>query len=125
MRGGFALLVFVAGLASIGCSPLSARVNEPLGRCELVGGEKLAIASGRGGAICAEVERAIAVVAPGVSYSAKIKLLSRSRLAATLVVNGRTLPGQNFALMDGNLSEGSIKHFARALAVAIKEASKS
>ena len=96
---------------------MSARVNEPLGRCELVGGEKLAIASGGGGAICAEVERAIAVEAPGVSYSAKIKLLSPSRLAATLVANGRTLPVQNFAVMDGNLSEGSIKHFARALAV--------
>lgn len=123
MREGFALLVLIAGLASMGLAPLSAGANAPLGHCEVLGGDKLVVSGGRT-ALCAEVERAIAAQAPGVSYSAKVKLLSRSRLAAVLVVNGRTLPVQSFAVMDGNLSEGSIKHFANALAVAVLEASK-
>ena len=66
-------------------------------------------------AICAEVEKAIATSAPLVPYRAEIIVLSQSRLSATLVVRGQTLPVQNFAVMDRSLSASSIKNFATSL----------
>ena len=105
MRGGIAAIVLLAGLAPVGLSPLSARANGPAAACAVVGSEKLPMKSGRSSVICAEVERAIAAQAPGVRYNIEINVLSPARLAATLIVNGRTLPVQNFSVMDGNLGQ--------------------
>ena len=100
---------------------MSTADQTPSGRCHVVGGGKSVDA----GAICGEIERAITAQRPKVQYTAEVRVLSPSRLAATLIVNGRTLPVQNFAVMDGKLGTGSIARFASALARAVVEATKS
>ena len=93
-------------------------------RCQVVGGEKLPAASGGSKAVCAEIERAVTELAPKAHYKAEVKVLSKSRLAATLTVNGRTLPEQNFAIMDSDLNAGAIQRFARSLAAEVAKAAK-
>ena len=66
----------------------------------------------------------MAAAAPNVSYTAQIDVISSSRLAATLVVNGLELPKQNFAVMDHNLDRASIARFAAAVAAEAAKASK-
>jgi hypothetical protein len=93
-------------------------------RCRVAGAEKLAASVGAN-AICSAVERAIASVAPNASYHAEIKVLSSTRLAAVLVVNGRTLQEQKFAVMDRDLNAASVQRFAQSLATEVAKASKS
>ena len=93
-------------------------------RCQIIGGEKLPAGSGGSKALCAEIERAVAELAPRAHYSAEVTVLSKSRLAATLVVNGRTLPEQRFAIMDSDLDAGAIQRFARSLATEVAKAAK-
>ena len=90
--------------------------------CRVVGGEKLPEGAGGTSGICRSIEHAIAAQAPNASYSAEVHVLSRSRLTATLVVNGRTLPLQNFAVMDRGFSASSIEHFANGLAAEVAKA---
>lgn len=104
---------------------MNTRADAPGGRCVVNGAEKFRPGSIGSAAICGEVERAIAAQAPTARYTAEIKVLSPSRLAATLIVDGRTLPVQNFAVMDGQLGTASIERFASALARAVVEATKS
>ena len=92
--------------------------------CQVIGGEKLPAASGDSKAVCAEIERAVAELAPRAHYSAKVTVLSKSRLTATLVVNGWTLPEQKFAIMDSDLNAEAIQRFARALATEVAKAAK-
>lgn len=92
--------------------------------CHVLAGEKLRAASGGSAAICAAVEKAIASTAPDVRYSVEVNVLSPSRLAATLVVNGRTLPEQKFAVMDRDLNPASIERFAQSLATEVAKAAK-
>jgi len=94
------------------------------GRCQIVGGEKLPPDVGGSAALCAEIERAIAELAPRAHYSTEVKVHSKSRLSATLVVNGRTLPEQKFAIMDSDLNAGAIQRFARSLAAEVAKAVK-
>ena len=94
-------------------------------RCAFIGSEKLPAQTGGENAVCAEVERAITSLAPNVSYSAEIKVLARSRLAATLVVNGRTLPEQKFAIVDRDLDSPAIRRFAQSLASEVAKAAKA
>ena len=94
-------------------------------RCQVVGGKKLPAGSGGSKALCAEIERAVAKLAPSAHYNAEVTVLSKSRLAATLVVNGRTLPEQRFAIMDSDLDAGAIQRFAHSLATEIARAAKS
>ena len=98
--------------------------SHPNGQCNIVGSEKLPH-SVSGHEICAEVRRAVAAAAPRSNYSAEIEVLSKSRLAAKLLVNGHSLPVQNFAIMDSDLNEGAIQRFSAALASAIAEASRT
>ena len=93
-------------------------------RCQIVGGEKLPAASGGSKAVCAEIERAVADLAPRAHYSVEVKVISKSRLAAILVVNGRRLPEQNFAIMDSDLNAGAIQRFARSLAAEVAKVGK-
>ena len=74
--------------------------------------------------LCSEIERAISSAAPGVPYRVQIKVLSPSRLTASLVVNGRTLPEQHFAIMDRELNRGAIERFAHLLALEVAKAAK-
>ena len=84
--------------------------------CRVVDGAKLPAESGGADALCAAIERAISSRAPGVAFSAEIRVLSSSRLAATLTRDGRTLPEQNFASMDRDLTASSFDRFAETLA---------
>lgn len=104
---------------------MNMRADGPGGRCVVKGAEKFRAGPIGSAAICDEVERAIAAQAPTARYSAEINMLSPSRLAATLIVDGRTLPVQNFAVMDGKLGAASIARFASALARAVVGATKS
>jgi hypothetical protein len=123
-RGATFILLLATAIAPAGAPAMSPSGKAAPGRCHVVGSEELPSASGGASAICAEVERAVAAVAPAARYSAEVKVLSRSRLAATLVVDGRTLPEQNFAIMDRELNPGAIQRFARSLAAEIAKAAK-
>lgn len=99
-------------------------IGGPLaGKCRVIEESKLPAAIAPD-ALCSEIERAIAMNAPSVRHSVEIRVLSRSRLAATLTVEGRMLPVQNFAVMDANLGEASVKRFAASLAALVAEAAK-
>ena len=99
------------------------KMNVP-SRCSVVSGEKLTAGFGGGQAICEAVERAIAAAAPGARYSAEVTVLSSTRLAALVIVNGRALPEQKFAIVDSDLNAGSIRRFAQSIATRVAEAAK-
>ena len=84
--------------------------------CRVADGDKLPAGSGGPRALCAAIERAVAERAPGISFTIEVRVLSQSRLAATLTRDGEKLPEQNFAVMDRDLSTDSFERFARALA---------
>ena len=125
MRGrvaGFILLVGAA-LAPACAAPMSAGA-QPRGRCIVESAAKLPGAAGGADAICREIERAVASAAPTARYSVAVKVVSSSRLSAVLVVDGRTLPEQNFAVMDRELNPGAIRRFAESLAGEVAKAAK-
>lgn len=93
--------------------------------CEVVGGEKAFARAGGSASLCARVERSIATHAPAANARVQIKVLPRSRLVATLVVNGHALPDQNFAVMDGGFDEGSLDRFAESLGATVAKAAKA
>ena len=126
MQGKLAKLALglAAGVMPASAIPMSAPTQEHEHHCRVIGGEKLPAASGGAKAICAAIEEAVAARAPNVRFSAKVKVLRPSRLSTTVVVNGRSLPEQKFAVMDRDLNEGSIKRFAKAIAAAVVEAAK-
>lgn len=84
--------------------------------CRVIGAEKFVSASGGAEVICAAIEKAVTARMPGMSYTAQVRVLSRSALAANVVANGRTLPEQNMSVSDRDLSPSSIESFARSLA---------
>ena len=127
MRGRLALsfcflaATFAAALP-FGAEAMSARA--PARHCRVVAGAQFLTGETNGNAVCAEIERAIAADAPHARYSAEVRAMPRSRLSAVLVVNGRTLPAQNFAVMDSGLDMASIRRFAAALAGEVAKAAK-
>jgi hypothetical protein len=94
------------------------------GRCYVLHGEKLPPQSGGPDALCSELERAVSAVAPNVAYQAEIRVVSPSRLVAVLVVNGRALPEQKFAIMDRQLNRSAIERFVQSLAAEIAKTAK-
>jgi hypothetical protein len=126
MQTRFATFVVLtaSALAPTGAAAMNAGRSFD-GRCNVVGEAKLPASSSGGVAICARVERAIAELAPTARYNAEIRVVSSSRLAATLVVNGRTLPEQKFAIMDRELNAEALERFARSLAAEVAKASKA
>jgi hypothetical protein len=109
-----ALLAMAASLSGGACAMAS-----PSGQsttCRIVDGGKLPDGSGGAAALCSAIERAAAAKAPGVAYTVEVRVLSSSRLAATVTSGGRKLPEQNFATMDRELNSGSFDRFAAALA---------
>lgn len=89
------------------------------GSCRVTGGEKLPAEAGGADAICAAVQRAVAAQAPNVRYSAEVRVLSRSALAATLETSGRKLPELKFSVSDRELNPRAIGHFADSIAAAL------
>lgn len=84
--------------------------------CLVVDGDKLPAGSGGAAALCTAIQRAAATRAPGVDFTVEVKVLSSSRLAATLTSQGQRLPEQKFATMDRELTSDSFDRFAAALA---------
>lgn len=124
MRGNLAvLLVLAASVVPASACAMSA-AEESQARCRVVGADKLPAKAGGADAICAAVERAVASRAPGVRFTADVKVVSSSMLAANLVVNGRALPEQKFAVMDRELGQSSINRFASSLAAEVAKAAR-
>lgn len=113
--------MLVAGTLPAGAVAMSAPGQH---HCRVIAGEKLPAASGGADAICTAIERAVAASAPDVRFSAEVKVVRPSMLATTLVVNGRTLPEQKFAVMDRDLNAASVKRFANSIAAAVAKAAK-
>jgi hypothetical protein len=112
-------LALVASIAAT-----SAPGHEQPSRCHVVDADKLPPEAGDARALCAAVEAAIAKRAPNISYSAEVRVLSRSALAATLVANGTRLPERRFAVTDRDLNPGSIERFAQSVAAAVAGAGR-
>ena len=126
MGRGFekAIILVWAAVAPVCAGAVSATGHLPQQRCEVANAGTLPAGPGGATAICAEIERAISASAPTARYKVEVKVLSRSRLSAIAVVNRRTLPEQNFAVMDQELNAGSIRRFAEALAGEVAKAAK-
>ncbi len=125
MRGKIAIFILaVAVLVPASACAMSAPPPAPQGRCHVVGGEKLPASSGGPEAICAAIERAVAARAPKARFKAEVKVVTPSLLVASLVVNGRALPDQKFAVMDRKLGEASTRRFADALAAEVAKVTK-
>lgn len=114
-------LSFTLLLAAAGASAMT---SAPPSHCRVSGGEKLLAEIGGVSAICGPIEKAVASAAPGARYEVEVSVLSRARLRARLVVDGRSLPEQNFAVMDAGLSAASIERFAQSLATEVAKAAK-
>jgi len=120
-----ALATFILLLAATGLPAGAGAMSAPAqGHCRVLQAEKLPAAAGGARAICAAIERAVAAQAPGARFSVEVKVVTPSMLAATLVVNGRALPEQKFAVMDRTVGEASIRRFANALAAEVAKAAK-
>lgn len=85
-------------------------------RCQVFDGHKLPALSGGPDALCAAIDRAVSARAPGVAFSAEVRVVSSSMLAATLTAAGRQLPEQKFARMDRELDRSAFERFAEAIA---------
>lgn len=123
MRGRIAAFVLICA-AAVAPANAHAMTNAAQRSCHVVEGEKLLAASGGADALCSEVKRAIASAAPRARYKAEVKVLPRSRLSTSLIVNGRALPDQKFAAMDSDLDHSVIRRFAEGIAAAVAEAAK-
>jgi ADP-ribosylglycohydrolase len=95
---------------------------EAQGACRVTGAEKLPAEAGGAAAICAAVRRAVAAQAPDLRYSAEVRVLSRTALAANLETAGRKLPELRFSVSDRELNPQAIGHFADSVANALADA---
>lgn len=123
MRGRITAFILICA-AAVAPANAHAMTKAAQRSCRVVEGEKLLAGSGGANALCAQVKRAIAAAAPKARYKAEVKVLPRSRLSTTLVVNGRALPEQKFAAMDSELTESMIRNFAEGLATTVAGAAK-
>ena len=87
--------------------------------CRVTGGELLPPASGGADALCATIEQAASAQAPQLSYSVEVRVLSSSRMAATITAGERKLPDQKYAISDGEIGKTSFQRFADAIAAAL------
>jgi hypothetical protein len=120
MRGPIAAFLLLAAAFPAGAGAMKSSGAHR--HCRVVAGEQFLAGSGGGDALCADIKRAIEAAAPRAHYSAEIRAMQRARLSATLVVNGRTLPEQNFAVMDSGLDARTIHRFAQSLAEVVAKA---
>ena len=108
---GGALLVASASACAMS-SPPPAQA-----KCTIIGGDKLSAQSGGADALCAAIERAMAEQVPGTKVTAEVRVLSASRLRATVkAADGRVLDDQNYASSDRTLTRASFERFASGLA---------
>ena len=101
---------------------MTSAAKAPQGTCRIAQGSKLP--ADLNGALCKEVERAVAEAIPGTPFSVEVTAMSSSRLAAEMTVNGRALPKQNFAVMDNQIDRSSIRRFAQSLSEIAKASNR-
>jgi hypothetical protein len=118
-----AILLVLSGIAPAGSFAMSAPRQEH--SCRVVGAEKLPAAAGGADAICAAIQHAVAAQAPNARFSAEVRVVTPSMLATKLVVNGRALPEQKFAVMDRKLGASSVERFAKSIAAEVARAAKA
>ena len=111
-----ASIALMTAASALGSACAMSSPNDQSPRCSVVDGGKLPAASGGASALCAAIERAVSERAPGVAFTAEVRVLSSSILAAALTRNGTRLPEQKFASMDRELSSSSFERFAQAIA---------
>ena len=124
MRGRIAhFAVLASAFVAAGCtSTMTSAAKAPQGTCRIAQGSKLP--ADLNGALCKEVERAVAEAIPGTPFSVDVTAMSSSRLAAEMTVNGRALPKQNFAVMDNQIDRSSIRRFAQSLSEIAKASNR-
>lgn len=122
---GSSILALAAALVSTGACAMSDSHQGAQASCRVISGHKFVTAAGGAAAICEAIEKAFAARVPNMSYTAEVRVLSKSAVAADVVVNGRKLPEQNMSVSDRDLSASSIERFARSLAEETAKASKS
>lgn len=122
MRGRITRMAVLAGamLAAGHAGAVTSSGKAAVGQCRITAGSKLPADLNK--ALCEEVKRAVAQAVPGSRFNAEVTVVSPSRLAAKLTVNGKALPQQNFAVMDRQLEIDSIRRFARSLGEVAKTA---
>jgi hypothetical protein len=122
MRGGVGYFTLLLAALSVPVSvgAMSAPGKSAPHLCRVIGGEKWLANAGGADALCSEISDAMAAAIPGTGYDIRVRVLSSSRAAATVVVNRQTLPEQHFAIMDSDFTGASLKEFARSLATAAK-----
>ena len=91
-------------------------------KCSVVGAEKLPAEAGGADALCAAIREALSKQAPKARAVVEVRVLTPSMLAAMLVVDGKALPEQKFAVMDRNLNPRSIERFAQSIANKVAQA---
>jgi hypothetical protein len=112
------ILAFAATVGSTGACAMSTPEPAP-GPCRVADARKLPAEAGGADAICAAVQRAVAAKSPNLRYSAEVRVLSRSALAANLEADGRKLPELRFSVSDRELNRTSIGRFAESVATAL------
>lgn len=106
---GFALLALAGGSA---CAVNRPATSAP--RCSVEGGERLPAESGGAKALCDEIEAATAGLPAATAIS--VRVMSASALAASVTIEGRTMPEIKMARSDGTLDRRAFKRFAGAIA---------
>src|SRR5579884_1530960 len=98
-RTPWRLTALIAALASSGATAMKP-VRVTNGKCTIVGSAALPELPGGSDSICRTIAAAIRAQAPSVHYSVEVTVVSASRLSADLIVEGKKLPQQRFAVMD-------------------------
>jgi len=121
--GRFAALVLAVALGVSASSVCAMSASAPeRAQCTVIGSDKLPAESGGAEALCATIRNAVAKQAPNVRVSVEVRVLRPSMLATMLIVEGKALPEQKFAVMDRNLNTRSIERFAQSIATKVAEA---
>jgi hypothetical protein len=122
----FAATMLAAGAvaAATGARAMTAAASGNF-KCTVVGGEKLPAEAGDSDALCTAIRAAVAKEAPNAQVAVEVRVLTPSMLAAMLVVDGKGLPEQKFAVMDRNLNPRSMERFAQSIASKVAQAAAS
>lgn len=111
-------MVRIVIAAALGCASGSACAMTGAGQsasCQVIDGRKLPADSGGEKALCDAVSAAIQTHAPGQGYSVEIRVLGPSRLAASVVKDGKVVAEPKMASSDKDLSGRSFRRFADAI----------
>jgi hypothetical protein len=113
--GTFIMALVAASIVPAKSGAMSPAQHERM-HCRVIDGGKLPATSGGEAALCAAVGRAFESLVPGTVYQAEVRVISASRLAGKVTVDGRELPEQRFTSMDRPLAKSSFERFAKSLA---------